>query len=149
MARLSRATNAPQVIRMGNYIEQLRKELGLSLRYVARECKLSPGHLSKIEDGKLCAGIEVIVRISKFYAIPVATILRESGFVPPAEEELPPLAQYLRQRYGYSPQALRDMQLAKELCDQKYHPASAASIPRKEKEDEKPLGALKLPFLKA
>lgn len=111
---------------MGNYLERLRAELGLSLRHAARICKLSPGHLSKIEDGKLCAGLEILIRISQAYSIPIVAILREAGFVIRSEEELPPLAQYLRQRYQLSPQAIRDIELTKEVCDKKYSQATSA-----------------------
>ncbi|MEK7172758.1 MAG: hypothetical protein AAB740_02140, partial [Patescibacteria group bacterium] len=82
----------------------------------------APSHLAKIEAGDTfkTISIETLVKFSKFYGIPVSSILKEAGFIDSYESDLPGLAQYLRLKYQLSPQAIRDMEMAKEIVDKKY-----------------------------
>ena len=111
-----------EITKLGKYLKQLREELGLSIRKVAANCKLSPSYLSKIEAGDTfkSMGIDTLVGFSKFYNIPVAHLLKESGFTENDDDELPELSQYLRKKYQLSPQAIRDLVMAKEIVDKKY-----------------------------
>lgn len=111
-----------KIAKLGKYLKQLRKEQSLSIRQVARQCKIAPSYLSKIEAGDTfkTIGIETLVKFSKFYGIPVSSILKEAGFINSYESDLPELAQYLRAKYQLSPQAIRDMEMAKEIVDKKY-----------------------------
>ena len=72
-----------EITKLGKYLKQLREELSLSIRKVAAKCKLSPSYLSKVEAGDTfkTIGIETLVCLSKFYNIPVAHLLKESGFI--------------------------------------------------------------------
>lgn len=108
--------------RLGDYLKKLREELGMSIRQAAAAAKLTPSHLSKIEAGDTfkSIGIEKLVRLSKVYGIPVSTILQEAGFLEDDEDKLPGLARYLRAKYHLPPQAIRDMEMAKEIVDKKY-----------------------------
>ncbi len=83
---------------------------------------MAPSHLAKIETGNTfkTISIETLVRLSKFYGIPVSSILKEATFIGSYESDLPELAQYLRAKYQLSPQAIRDMVMAKEIVDKKY-----------------------------
>lgn len=113
-----------EITRLGKYLGQLRKEQGLSIRHVASECDIAPSYLSKIESGKAfkTIGLGTLVKLSKFYDIPVSAMLKEAGFIEAHEHEdyLPELAQYLRNKYQLSPQAIRDMEMAKAIVDKKY-----------------------------
>ena len=111
-----------EITKLGKYLKQLREELGLSIRKVAANCKLSPSYLSKIEAGDTfkSMGIDTLVGLSKFYNIPAAHLLKEAGFIEDESDELPELSQYLRKKYQLSPQAIRDMEMAKEIVDKKY-----------------------------
>ena len=109
-------------MKLGKYLEQLRKELGLSIRKVAMACKFAPSYLSKVETGNTfkTIGVETLVRLSKFYNIPVAHLLKEAGFIENDNDELLEFSVYLRKKYQLSPQAIRDMEMAKEIVDKKY-----------------------------
>ena len=111
-----------EITKLGKYLKQLREELGLSIRKVAAACKLSPSYLSKIEAGDAfkTIGIDTLVRLSKFYNIPVAHLLKEADFIEDETNELPEFSQYLRRKYHLSPQAIRDMEMVKEIVDKKY-----------------------------
>jgi transcriptional regulator with XRE-family HTH domain len=111
-----------EIKKLGSYLKQLREEERLSIRGVAKQCGMAPSHLAKIEAGDTfkTIGIETILKLSKFYGIPVSAILQESGFIKDREDGLPELAQYLRAKYQLSPQAIRDMEMAKEIVDKKY-----------------------------
>lgn len=110
-----------EIIELGKYLKQLRKELGLSIRGVAKECRISPSHLAKIETANFkTVGIKLLVKLSEFYNIPVSAILKETGFIEIDDNNLPELAQYLRAKYQLSPQAIRDMEMAKEIVEKKY-----------------------------
>ncbi|MBU4466582.1 helix-turn-helix transcriptional regulator [Patescibacteria group bacterium] len=111
-----------EIIKLGKYLRELRKEQGLSIRSVAKSCSIAPSHLAKIEAGDTLKTISIatLVKFSKFYGIPVSSILKEAGFVESYENDLPELAQYLRLKYQLSPQAIRDMTMAKEIVDKKY-----------------------------
>ena len=111
-----------EITKLGKYLKQLREELDLSIRSVAIKCKLAPSYLSKIEAGDTfkTIGVSTLVGLSKFYNIPVAHLLKESGFTENDDDELPGLSAYLRKKYQLSPQAIRDMEMAKEIVDKKY-----------------------------
>ncbi|MBU4600854.1 helix-turn-helix domain-containing protein [Patescibacteria group bacterium] len=108
--------------KLGEYLRRLRQEQDLSIRQVAKECKMSPSNLAKIETGNTfrTVGIETIVKLSKFYGIPVSGILEQAKFIEIRKDGMPELAQYLRAKYQLSPQAIRDMEMAKEIVDKKY-----------------------------
>jgi len=111
-----------EITKLGKYLKQLREEQGLSIRSVAKSCNIAPSHLAKIEAGDTfkTIGIETLIKLSKFYGIPVSAMLKEAGFIESYESDLPELAQYLRAKYQLSPQAIRDMEMAKEIVDKKY-----------------------------
>ncbi len=108
--------------KMGSYLKELRNDLGLTLREAAKRAGISPSHLSKIENGKAfdSIGIRVLINLSKTYNIPVTAILEESGFIEESKDGLPEFAQYLRSKYHFSPQIIRDMEMAKEIIEKKY-----------------------------
>ena len=111
-----------EIAKLGKYLRELRKEQGLSIRSVAKSCGIAPSHLAKIEAGDTSKtiSIETLIKFSKFYGIPVSAMLKEAGFIDSYESDLPELAQYLRAKYQLSPQAIRDMEMAKEIVDKKY-----------------------------
>ena len=111
-----------EITKLGKYLKELRKEQELSIRSVAKSCSIAPSHLAKIEAGDTLKTISIatLVKFSKFYGIPVSSILKEAGFIESYESDLPELAQYLRLKYQLSPQAIRDMTMAKEIVDKKY-----------------------------
>ena len=119
-----------EITNLGKYFKQLRKEQEFSIRYVARQCKIAPSYLAKIETGYTykTIGVETLLKLSKFYGIPVSAMLKEAGFIDSYESELPELAQYLRAKYQLSPQAIRDMEMAKEIVDRKYKSLERANI---------------------
>ncbi len=111
-----------EITKLGQYLKQLRKEQEFSIRHVARQCKIAPSYLAKIEAGDTykTIGVETLVKLSKFYGIPASAMLKEAGFIENHEDGLPELAQYLRAKYQLSPQAIRDMEMSKEVVDKKY-----------------------------
>ena len=111
-----------EITKLGNYLRELRQEQGLSIRSVAKNCGIAPSHLAKLEAGDTfkTIGIATLVKFSKFYGIPVSAMLKEAGFIDSYESDLPELAPYLRAKYQLSPQAIRDMTMAKEIVDRKY-----------------------------
>jgi transcriptional regulator with XRE-family HTH domain len=117
-----RKTITYEITKLGRYLKQLRNELGFSVRHVARQCKIAPSYLAKIETGGTfkTIGIETLVKLSKFYGIPVSAMLKEAGFIDSSEDNLPELPQYLRAKYQLSPSAIRDMEMAKEIVDKRY-----------------------------
>lgn len=83
---------------------------------------MAPSYLAKIETGNVfkTIGVETLVKLSKYYTIPVSAMLKEAGFIDTYDNDLPELSLYLRVRYRLSPQAIRDMEMAKEIVDKKY-----------------------------
>ena len=108
--------------KLGTYLKQLREEAGLSIREVTRKSEMAPSYLFKIEKGDSFStlSIHTLLKLSKFYNIPIGALLKEAGLVDSDEYELPDLPQYLRAKYHLSPQAIRDMEMAKEIVDKKY-----------------------------
>ena len=108
--------------KLGTYLKQLRKESELSIREVARKSEMASSYLFKIEKGDtfLTLSIHTILKLSKFYNIPIGALLKEASLVDSDEYELPEFPQYLRAKYHLSPQAIRDMEMAKEIVDKKY-----------------------------
>lgn len=111
-----------EITKLGKYLRELRQEQGLSIRAVAKNCGVAPSYLAKIEAGKTfkTIGVETLVKLSKFYGIPTSAMLKEAGFIDSHDDSLPELAQYLRAKFQLSPQAIRDMTMAKEIVDKKY-----------------------------
>ena len=108
--------------KLGAYLKQLRKDANLSIRDVTRECGIAPSYLSKIEKGDsfFTLSIHTLLKLSKFYKIPIGAFLKEAGLVDSDEYDFPDLPQYLRAKYHLSPQAIRDMEMAKEIVEKKY-----------------------------
>ena len=108
--------------KLGTYLEQLREEAGLSIREVARKSEMTPSYLFKIEKGDTFStfNIHTLLKLSKFYNIPIGALLKEAGLIDSDEYELPDLPKYLRAKYHLLPQAIRDMEMAKEIVDKKY-----------------------------
>ncbi|MEK9195012.1 MAG: helix-turn-helix transcriptional regulator [Patescibacteria group bacterium] len=119
---ISRKNISYEITKLGEYLRELRKEQGLSIRSVAKSCGMAPSHLAKIEAGDTfkTIGVETLVKLSKFYGIPISSMLKKAGFIDSYESDLPELSQYLRTKYQLSPQAIRDMEMAKEIVDKKY-----------------------------
>lgn len=108
--------------KLGMYLKDLRLDLGLSIRNVAKLADISPAHLCKIEQGNKFSsiGLEIILKLSKIYRIPVNAILYEAGLIEETDDHLPPLAQHLRQKYHLNYQAIRDMEIALDIVRKKY-----------------------------
>lgn len=111
-----------EITKLGKYLKRLREEQSLSIRRVAKQCGIAPSYLAKVEDGDTfkTIGVHTLVKLSKFYGIPACAILQEAGFIKNHNDDLPALAPYLRSKYQLSPQAIRDMEMAKEIVDKKY-----------------------------
>ncbi|MCK5332627.1 helix-turn-helix transcriptional regulator [Candidatus Parcubacteria bacterium] len=107
---------------LGQYLKKLRNEQAISIRQVAKKCDISPSYLSKIENGNVFKSISIktLLSLSEFYRIPIYSILEVSGLIKDNNEVLPNLAQYLRIKYKLSPQAIHDIEIAKEIVDNKY-----------------------------
>ena len=108
--------------KLGIYLKQLREEAGLSIREVTRKSEMAPSYLFKVEKGDTFSTVSIhtLLKLSKFYNIPIEALLKEAGLVARDEYELPDFPQYLRAKYHLSPQAIRDMEMAKEIVEKKY-----------------------------
>ena len=108
--------------KLGSYLKEMREETGLSIRTAAKKSEIAPSFLSKIEAGDTFStiSIQTLIKLSKTYNIPPISVLKEAGLVDSDEYDLPELSQYLRAKYHLSPQAIRDMEMAKEIVDKKY-----------------------------
>ena len=115
-------TRAPEMKRLGTYLQRLRLDLDMSLRRVSHLSRISPAHLCKIEQGTVfkSVGIDVLLRLARTYNIPLSSILEEAGFIDEHHDTLPSFPQYLRHKYNLSPQAIRDLETTKEVVLKKY-----------------------------
>ena len=124
------AISPEEMVELGRYLRNLREDLDMSLRKAATLGGMSPAHLCKIEQGTSfkSIGIEVLLRLTVVYNIPLSSILEEAGLIQENSSKLPEFPQYLRSKYNLSPQAIRDLETAKEVVDKKYrHRESAQS----------------------
>ena len=108
--------------KLGGYLKELRLDLGLSLRKAAKLAGISAAHLCKIEQGNnfSSVGLDVVLKLSEVYQIPISAILQKAGLVKEADDPLPPLSQHLRQKYHLNHQAIRDMEIALDVVTKKY-----------------------------
>ena len=116
------AISLQEMVGLGRYLRSLREDLDMSLRGAATLGGISPAHLCKIEQGTSfkSIGIEVLLRLTVVYNIPLSSILEEAGLIQENSGKLPEFSQYLRSKYSLSPQAIRDLETAKEVVDKKY-----------------------------
>ena len=112
-----------RIHRLGKYLKQLREELGLSMHAVARKSDLTPSYISKIEAGTALKSIsvEALINFSGTYNIPVTAILEEAGFLEKSNDGLPDFITYLKIKYKLPHQAIRDLEIAKEIIEIKYN----------------------------
>jgi transcriptional regulator with XRE-family HTH domain len=82
---------------LGEYIQQHREALGLSLRAVARQAAIAPSGLSDIENGRRIPTPDTLQRIAEALQIDYEDLYAVSGISRP--EKLPELDAYLRTRY--------------------------------------------------
>ena len=108
--------------KLGSYLKEMREETGLSIRTAAKKSEIAPSFLSKIEAGDTFStiSIQTLIKLSKTYDIPPIAILKEAGLIDSDEYDLPDFPQYLRAKYHLSPQAIRDMEMAKKIVEEKY-----------------------------
>ena len=113
---------SPRMIKLGQYLKYLREDLDMSLRKAAKLARISPAYLCKIEKRAAfkSIGIEVLIGLSNVYGIPLSSILKECNLIQEKNDELPELPQYLHSKYRLPPQAIRDMETAKEVVEKKY-----------------------------
>ena len=113
-----------KIYKLGIFLKELRLGLDLSLREAAKQAKITPAHLLKIEKGTeiKSIGVVVLINLAEAYRIPVSSILKKADFLTNDEETdgLPNFTTYLRKKYHYNPQAIRDMEMAKEIVNKKY-----------------------------
>ena len=107
---------------MGIYLKQLREEANFSIREAAKKSGISPSYLFKIESGKSFSTLSIhsIIKLSQTYNIPITALLKEAGFLKDDEYNLPEFSQYLLAKYNLTPQAIQDMEIAKEIVEKKY-----------------------------
>lgn len=113
----------PEMIKLGKLLKKERGELKMSIRKVAIKTGLAPSYLYKLEtdDTFKTIGIENLLKLARFYKIPTETLLKEIGFLENSGNELPEFSSYLRSKYHYSPQAIRDMEVALKFIMEKYN----------------------------
>ena len=111
----------PHMIKLGKALFSIRKEKGFSVREAAKICGITASYLSKIERGVFfnTIGIQTLIGLAKTYDLPLSHFLQSAEFME-NETVLPDLPQYLRLKYGLSPQGIRDMEMAKEIVIKKY-----------------------------
>lgn len=121
--RLPYSKKTAPIENLGRYLRQLREDMGFSIHETARQTGLSAGYISRIELGKTFKSInvETLIKLSNVYGIPLNAILENAGFLEKAEDDLPGFAVYLRIKYNFPPQAVRDMEIAKEVVEKKYY----------------------------
>lgn len=113
----------PQMKRLGKYLKTLRVGLGLNMHEVARQSNLTASYISKLERGDTFSsiGVKNLIAFSEVYKIPPVVILEKTGFVKKwSKHALPCLGAYLKIRYDFSPEQVRDMNTAFELMEKKY-----------------------------
>ena len=123
-----KTAKSPQnLAKLGQYLKNLRLDLDMSLRKAANLAGISAAHLCKIEQGDIfkSISIDILIRLSRIYGIPPPSIMEEAGLIPKNSNALPELSQYLRSKYSFSPQAIRDLEIAKEVVDKKYKQKAA------------------------
>jgi len=113
------------LLRLCEYLKELRKDADINLRQAAKLADLTPGYLSKIESGQVKSiGIEILIRLSDAYKISIHNLLREAGFFKngTGEDEygLPDLVTYLRTKYHLPPTAARDLKVISDFIKEKY-----------------------------
>jgi len=108
--------------KLGVYLKQLREEAGFSIRKAAQKAGIAPSYLFKIESGKSFSTLSIhsIIKLSQTYNIPITALLKEAGFLKDDEYNLPEFSQYLLAKYNLTPQAIQDMEIAKEIVEKKY-----------------------------
>lgn len=114
--------NSKYIANLGKFLKKIRNDNGFSIRYVAKKNNISASYLSKIENGNFfqTIGISTLVSLSGFYGISISLILEEAGFTKRQTDFLPDFPQYLRNKYKMPPQAIHDLELAKEIVEKKY-----------------------------
>lgn len=115
------------LLRLCEYLKELRKDMDLNLREAAKLTNLTPGYLSKVESGQIKSiNIETLVQLAGIYKISVHNILHESGFFKNGkgkhydEHGLPDLATYLRIKYHLPQAAARDIKILSDFIEEKY-----------------------------
>ena len=113
----------PEMVKLGKLFRKCREELGMSIREVSTKAELAPSYLCKLETGDTfkSIGIENLLRLAKFYKLPMETLLKEAGFIENSGNKLPEFSSYLRSKYHYPSQEVREMEMALELTMKKYN----------------------------
>jgi len=77
---------------LGDVLRERRAELGLTLRDVSKEARVSLGYISEIERGQKEASSELLASLCGALDIPLSSVLREVSDAVALEEEAMALA---------------------------------------------------------
>ncbi len=78
----------------------------MSIQQIANRTMLTPTYIYKLEAGAFkTIGIENLLKLARFYKIPIETLLKKVGFLDSSGNELPEFSFYLRSKYR-SPQGI-------------------------------------------
>jgi transcriptional regulator with XRE-family HTH domain len=120
MARKRPAPVSESSARLGVYLQQLRRERGLTMRGLAARAKVDFSSVSKLEHGLVGAPTaRQLWKIARALDIEVADLYSEAGFGEP--HGLPGFAPYLRAKYHLPEDAIAQLQAHFALINDQYH----------------------------
>jgi transcriptional regulator with XRE-family HTH domain len=88
---------------LGDVLRERRGELGMTLRDVSKEARVSLGYISEIERGQKEASSELLASLCGALEMPLSSVLREVSFAVAVEEaalEPTPISVNARVRAG-------------------------------------------------
>lgn len=85
----------------GQYIKGIRKRRKLSVRELASKAEISPGELSRLENGKRSPRPDTLKALAAALEVSLADLFAMAGYTVPYD--LPSLAPYLHTRYSNMP----------------------------------------------
>lgn len=112
----------PEMQKLGQYLRRLRQELGWSIYEIAKKIETTPSYVSKLECGNILKSInaKTLVKLAQSYEVPITVILEECGLMERLQDDLPGIGLYLKLKYKFNHQAIKDMEIAREIIEKKY-----------------------------
>lgn len=91
-----------EMARLGKLFKNERGKLKMSIQQIANRTMLTPTYIYKLEVGAFkTIGIENLLKLARFYKIPIETLLKKVGFLDSSGNELPEFSFCLRSKYRY------------------------------------------------
>lgn len=132
-AKDTKSTKEVTKVTIGSYVRKLRKAKRMTQQELAKKAGIARSYISRLEDNQYQhPSAEMLMVLAKALEISLIELLEVGNYLSSNERRgLPTFESFMREKFGFSPEMIWEMQIAKEMVEAK-HRRRASRGKRKE-----------------